>query len=102
VGLGFTRADDVGGDEAADEERVGDKGAVAAPGNGFGAHDDRGFLRCEVDQLGEGSGEFGSLHVIGETAKAVIFPFCIDGIFVWVAKAAEFIEVEIFDASIGY
>jgi hypothetical protein len=44
--------------------------AVAAPGNGFGAHD-RGLLRFrEVNQIVPRFAEIGCLHVIGEAAEA--------------------------------
>src|SRR6185312_3347289 len=70
-------AGDLLGVDAADQERVGDERAVAAPGNGFGAHDGGAALAGEGDEVVEGLLEFRGLHVVGIAAKAGIAPACV-------------------------
>ena len=74
---------------AAGEERVGDQRAVATPGNGFGAHDGGGLLGGDFYERFDSGGEFGSLHVIGKSAEAGIFPSGINAVARGVAQAPE-------------
>jgi len=80
---------------AADGERVSDKGAMAAPGNGFGAHDGAEFCLRQSFEARESGGEVWSLHVVGEAAKAGVVPAGVDGIGVRVAQATELRQVRV-------
>jgi hypothetical protein len=97
--LGFGRADDFENANAANEERVRDEGAMAAPRNGFGAHERGRVLGGEIDGVGEGGSEIGRLHVVGVAPETVVAPAEIDGVFAWMAEAAEFFHVDVADFS---
>lgn len=97
VKIGARGSHDVFHGVAADGEHVGDERAMAAPGNGFGAHDGAGLCPGKAFEAGERGGEFGSLHVVGETAKTGIVPAGVDGIGARVAQAAQFWEVGVGD-----
>jgi len=81
---------------SANGERVGEKRAVTAPGNGFGAHDGAAFRFGSPAWAGEffeaanTRGEVGRLHVVGETAEAQIVPASVWRIGTRAAQAAEF------------
>ena len=98
VKIGAAGRHDVFGGVAANGECVGDKGAMAAPGNGFSAHDGAEFGFGEFFEAREGGGEFGSLHVVGETAKAGVIPAGVGGIGTRAAEATEFWEMRVGDA----
>lgn len=78
-------------------EGVGYEGAVAAPGNGFCAHESAGFLFGEDDGAPEGCFEFGGLHVVGVAAETRVAPACVDGIFFGMAEATESFEMDVAD-----
>lgn len=98
------RGHDVLDGVAANSERVGDKRTVAAPGNGFGAHNGAAFCFGSPAQArkffetGNTSGEFGRLHVVGETSKAQIIPAPIRRIGASAAQAAEFEQMRVRNA----
>ena len=99
VGLAAGGAEDVFDGNAADSESVGDEGAVAAPGDGFGAHEGAGLFSGEMKGAGKGGFEIGGLQVVGVATEAGIAPAGVDGIFFGVAKATEGFEVDVADAA---
>ena len=72
--IGFGCTHDVVDWVAARDQGIGDQGAVAAPGDGLGAHDGDGFGGRSVGQGFEGGLKFGGLHVIGITAEGLVAP----------------------------
>jgi len=60
--------------DAARGQGIRDQRAMAAPGNGLGAHDRDLLLIRGVDQLRQARFELGRLHVVGETAKGRVMP----------------------------
>jgi len=101
VGVGAGGGHDVGDGDAAGGEGVGDEGSVAAPGDGFGAHDGEAAGACKLDEFQEIAFEVGGLHVVGIAAEAKIAPGGVGGIFARVAETAESGHVEVFDTGIG-
>jgi hypothetical protein len=99
VGLAARGAEDVFDGDAPDGESVGDERAVAAPGEGFGAHERAGLFGGEMKGAGEGGYEIGSLHVVGVAAEAGVAPTGVDGVLFGVAEAAEGFEVDVADAA---
>jgi len=101
VGVGAGRGHDVGYGDAAGGEGVGDEGSVAAPGDGFGAHDGEAVGACKIDEFQEIAFEVGGLHVIGIAAEAEVAPAGVRGIFAGMAETTEARHVEVFDTGIG-
>jgi len=97
VKIGARGSHDVLDGMAAHRERVSDKGTMAAPGDGFGAHDGAELRVRQFFEASESCSEFGGLHVIGEASKAGIVPASVDGIGARVAKAAEFWKMPVGD-----
>lgn len=74
---------------------VGDKGAMAAPGDGLGAHD-RGRGRARYfGQSGDAFGELRRGHVVGVAAEGGVAPAGVGGVFVGVASAAEGFQMRV-------
>ena len=96
--FGSARADDFENANAAHDEGVGDQRAMAAPGNGFGAHQRGGSFRGEFDGALKPGFKFRRLHVIGIAAKAGVAPAEIDGVRAGVAQAAQAFQMAIADA----
>ena len=75
-----------GGEDVADlpafqHHGVGDEGAMAAPRDGFGAHDGGGSGACDLGEGGEAFGEVRRGHVVGVTAEGCVAPAGVDGVF---------------------
>jgi len=79
---------------------VGDQRAVASPGDGFRAHDQRGRAGGEFDETGKSLAEGRGLHVIGIAAKAGVLPAGVDGILAGVAESPEPRQMDVLDATL--
>ena len=91
-----------GGEDVADlpafeDQGVGDEGAVAAPGDGFGTHDGGGGSGGDLSEGVEAFGELGSGHVVGVSAKGCVAPAGVGGVFAAVTAAAEVFHVGVVD-----
>lgn len=100
-GVGGFGVHDVEYGVAADEEGVADEAAVAAPGDGFGAHDgERPGLVGEVDEALDAGGELGGLHVVGVPAERGVAPPGVGRVLGGVAESAEVGESFVPDAGV--
>src|SRR6185437_4956774 len=90
-------ADDLFRIDAADQKRICNQGAVAAPRHRFGTHDGGWALAGKADEFFQRVGEGLSLHVIGIAAKAGVAPRRIEGIATGVAKPTEVRQVHVVD-----
>lgn len=80
---------------ASDGQRVGNQGAVAAPGKRLSAHD-RGFLTMSTFfKLGQPRLKGRSHHIIGKATERGVAPANVRGIFRRMAQAAKRFEVVI-------
>ncbi len=80
------------------DERIRYQRAVAAPGNGFGAHDGRCFFGGDLYECVDRRREFRRLHVICKSAEAGIFPAGIDAVARGVAQTAKFFHRSVINA----
>ena len=95
---GAGRAHDVLGLDAAHEQGIGDERAMAAPGQGLGAHQGKAVLARKQDQLLEILLELRRLHVIGIAAKRGVAPAAVDRVAPGMPQAAQPRHVNIADA----
>ncbi len=95
VGTRQARAGYMFDGDITDKKGIGDEGAMAAPRDGFGAHEGGAGGLGEFDDGFEAGGEFGGLHVIGEAPEGRIAPAGVHGIASGVAQSAEAGEVDI-------
>jgi hypothetical protein len=100
VGLATRAAHDVLDADFADDERIRNQRAMAAPRNRFRAHDGTTLRSRELDEFREGRVKFWSLHIVRVSAKTVVAPARIDGIFFRVPQAAELFSVDVSDVSL--
>jgi hypothetical protein len=101
MGLGVVGADNVGYLPFLRDELIGDEAAVAAPGEGFGAHDGRALLSGEGLQIFERRFEIVGEHVIGVRCERGDLPGRVFRGFAWrSAAAAEGREVGVGDAEV--
>ena len=100
--LGVVGADDVENLPALGDELVGDEAAVAAPGEGFGAHDGGARVAGEGLEFVERSFEFFGEHVVGVGGEGGDVPGGVVGGFDVArgAAAAEVGEVGVGDAEV--
>lgn len=92
------RRHDVFDGVAANGQRIGDKRAMAAPRDGFSAHDGASFRLGEVFETRERGGEFRRLHVVGVAAETGILPAGVYGMRARMAQAAEFWQMRVCDS----
>lgn len=91
-----------GGEDVADlpaleDQGVGDEGAMAAPGDGFGAHDGGGSRAGDLREGVEAFGELRGCHVVGVSAEGGVAPAGVDGVLAAVAAAAKGFQVGVVD-----
>ncbi len=94
-GWGFR--EDVADFPVFEHHRVGDERAVAAPGDGFGAHDGGRSCACYFGEGGEAFGKLRGGHVVGIAAEGCVAPAGVDGVFAGVAAAAEGFQMRVID-----
>lgn len=95
---GLAWADDICNQQAAHQKRIAHQRAVAAPGNGLGAHDRAGLLASQLDQPVNALGKGLSLHVIGIVAEGLHPPALVDRVLGFRPQPAQFLQVDVFDA----
>ena len=83
------RAANILGCDSADEQSVGDQGAMTAPRNRFGTHEGQPGVLCEFDQMVDGTLEFCGSHVVGVATKRGISPAGVDGVRARFPKTAQ-------------
>ena len=88
VFFGGSGGEDVADLPALEHHGVGDEGAVAAPGDGFGAHDGGGCCGGDLSEGGEAFGELRSGHIVGIAAEGCVAPAGVGGAFARRAAAA--------------
>ena len=83
---------------AADEQRVANERAMAAPRHRFGTHDRGALCARELEQALQAVTKFFAAHIIGVAAKGSVTPAEIHGIVLRVTKPAEIFEVHVLDS----
>lgn len=91
-------AHDVGDMPPLDGEGIGDKRAVAAPGQGLGTHDGHALLTSEGFQFDEARVEGRCGHVVGIASKGGVAPTGIGRIFGGMAQPSQGFQVKVADA----
>src|SRR5260370_33969554 len=84
-----SRGHDVFDVHPADEQRVANQRAMAAPRHRFRAHDGGALLARQFQQTRKTGAKFLGGHVVGVAAEGSVTPAEIGGIFFGVAEAAE-------------
>jgi len=74
MNLGAFPADDVLRRNAAHEESIRNERTMAAPRDGFRAHDRSPFLFAKRDEPSQPLVKFRSLHVVGEASERSVVP----------------------------
>lgn len=95
VFAGGGSGEDVADMPAFEHHGVGDEGAVAAPGNGFSAHDCSWGGACDLREGGQAFCELWRGHVVGIATKGCVAPAGVDGVFAGVAAAAEGFQLRV-------
>jgi hypothetical protein len=62
------------------QQRICNQGAMAAPGNGFGAHDCNPLPLRKLDQIVHMFSELRRLHVIGKSTETGVVPTVVNGV----------------------